>query len=111
MAVPSTPSRDKLTDYLMGIDGEGFKNATQAKFLEKAGGGTLAKSALQQWLSQDRLYAQAYVRFASLLLANIPLPSSVSPEDTNEQYVLSPSSHALLSLLFRLQAELPLANS
>lgn len=69
----------------MTRDPEGFKKATQTPFLERAGKGTLDKRVLQQWLSQDRLYAQAYVRFASLLLANIRLPAAVDPEDVNEK--------------------------
>jgi thiaminase len=86
MASPSTTSREgKLTAYLLALDPESFRTATQARFLEKAGQGTLSREMLQQWLSQDRLYAQAYVRFAALLLANICLPAAVEPDDVQEQ--------------------------
>ncbi|KAH8775888.1 hypothetical protein BGZ57DRAFT_981673 [Hyaloscypha finlandica] len=85
MPSPSSAKSKGLTDYLMGRDPEGFKKATQTPFLERAGKGTLDKRVLQQWLSQDRLYAQAYVRFASLLLANIRLPAAVNPGDVNEK--------------------------
>lgn len=83
----SSITQQPLTQYLLNLDREAFKNATEAKFLEKAGKGTLSKEVLQKWLSQDRLYAQAYIRFASLLLANTPLPSTVAPEHVNEQLV------------------------
>jgi TENA/THI-4/PQQC family len=98
MPSPSSSQSKGLTDYLMTRDPEGFKKATQTPFLERAGKGTLDKRVLQQWLSQDRLYAQAYVRFASLLLANIRLPAAVDPEDVNEKYIpsLIHTSHPLL---------------
>jgi thiaminase len=74
-----------LTQDLLDSDTEGFKIATQSKFLELAGKGKLSKEILQKWLGQDRLYAQAYVRFASLLLANVKLPSSINPKHINER--------------------------
>jgi thiaminase len=74
-----------LTQALLDSDTKGFKTATQSKFLELAGKGKLNKSVLQKWLGQDRLYAQAYVRFASLLLANIELPSSINSKHINER--------------------------
>jgi len=84
----STPS---LTEYLLEIDKKGFKSATEAEFLVRAGEGTLGKEVLEQWLAQDRLYAQAYIRFASLLLANVRLPTRVDAGDIAERYV-SPRS-------------------
>jgi thiaminase len=82
----SKPS-GKLKDHLMNLDPKSFQLATQVPFLEKAGRGTLSKKNLQTWLSQDRLYAQAYMRFASLLLANIRLPLKIASgvEDINEK--------------------------
>ncbi|KAH8807645.1 hypothetical protein F5884DRAFT_789754 [Xylogone sp. PMI_703] len=82
-----TTTPPSLTEHLFALDPEKFKVATQSKFLEKAGNGTLSKEILQEWLAQDRLYAQAYIRFASLLLANLPLPSTVSPNHINERLV------------------------
>jgi thiaminase len=78
---------ESLVDHLVTLYPEAYKVATQTSFLEKAGKGTLSKEALQEWLAQDRLYAQAYLRFASLLLANIPLPSTVSPNHINERLI------------------------
>lgn len=76
-----------LADHLITLYPAASKAATESSFLEKAGKGTLSKEALQEWLAQDRLYAQAYLRFASLLLANIPLPSTVSPNHINERLI------------------------
>lgn len=76
---------ESLSRHIMSLSPETFKEATQTPFLEKAGNGTLSKETLQDWLAQDRLYAHAYLRFASLLLANIPLPSTVSPNHINER--------------------------
>src|SRR6266536_1294513 len=84
--MPSTGVQD-LTKHLLELDVSGFEKATRSRFLEKAGKGILSKEVLQQWLSQDRLYAQAYIRFASLLLANIPLPVFIKPNHINERYV------------------------
>jgi hypothetical protein len=83
----SKPSSEKLklTEYLMQLDPEAFQKATQVKFLEKAGRRELEKEVLEKWLSQDRLYAQAYVRFASLLLAGVRLPAAISPTSINER--------------------------
>ncbi|KAG0649967.1 putative transcription factor [Hyphodiscus hymeniophilus] len=83
---------NSLTTHLLSSTSEptgsnAFKNATQTPFLHHAGLGTLPKSTLSKWLAQDRLYAQAYIRFASLLLANVPLPSRVDPNHVNEQLV------------------------
>jgi thiaminase len=81
-----------LTQDLLDSDSESFKTATQSRFLELAGRGKLSKEGLQKWLGQDRLYAQAYVRFASLLLANIKLPSVVDPNSINERCIALTSS-------------------
>ncbi|KAH7330381.1 hypothetical protein BKA65DRAFT_509283 [Rhexocercosporidium sp. MPI-PUGE-AT-0058] len=71
----STPS--KLTDHLLSLSPHSFTSATQTTFLSHAGAGTLSKDVLQTWLGQDRLYAQAYIRFAALLLANVTLSGKV----------------------------------
>jgi thiaminase len=85
MTSKTSSEKLKLTEHLMQLDPAGFKRATQVPFLEKAGKGTLEKEVLERWLSQDRLYAQAYMRFASLLMANVRLPAAVAPNNVNEQ--------------------------
>ncbi|KAK8089180.1 transcription regulator [Apiospora hydei] len=59
---------------------EMYKQATQCRFLELAGQGRLPKESLSQWLSQDRLYAQAYCRFIGGLISRVQLPSSSATE-------------------------------
>ncbi|KAL2067209.1 hypothetical protein VTL71DRAFT_1633 [Oculimacula yallundae] len=73
----SPPRPTQLTSHLLALDPSSFKEATQTPFLRAAGAGTLSKDILQTWLSQDRLYAQAYVRFAAMLLANVKLNGTV----------------------------------
>jgi len=81
------PEAEALSDHLLTLDPTGYGASTQNRFLEMAGKGTLSKTVLEEWLAQDRLYAQAYLRFATLLLANIPLPATVSPDHINERLV------------------------
>jgi thiaminase len=61
-----------------------FNSATQSPFLTAAGKGSLSKRKLSEWLSQDRLYAQAYIGFIGSLLAHAQLPSSHIPFDSHE---------------------------
>ncbi|KAK6841832.1 hypothetical protein PG990_006176 [Apiospora arundinis] len=57
-----------------------YKKATQSRFLELAGQGRLPKKALSEWLSQDRLYAQAYCRLIGGLISRVQLPLSSATE-------------------------------
>ncbi|KAI2792737.1 hypothetical protein POX_b02779 [Penicillium oxalicum] len=75
-----------LTQWLLAATPQSLKRATTHPFLAAAGSGTVSKDTLSQWLSQDRLYAQSYIRFIGMLLAKIRLPaqssstpSSISP--------------------------------
>jgi len=74
---PQTHHAPKLTQHLTSLDSQAFQSATQTAFLHAAGTGTLPKTTLSQWLSQDRLYAQGYIRFIGLLLAKIRLPDTL----------------------------------
>jgi hypothetical protein len=98
MTSPST----SLTKDLLTLSPSAFKNATQNPFLEAAGRGTLSKEVLSQWLSQDRLYAQSYVRFASKVISQITLPTSVNPEDLNERYSFFLSADATILRMDRI---------
>ncbi|TVY42191.1 hypothetical protein LOCC1_G006143, partial [Lachnellula occidentalis] len=66
-----------LTTHLLTLTPSSFTHATQNPFLENAGRGTLGKDVLGGWLARDRLYAQAYVRFAAGLIARVELPVGV----------------------------------
>ncbi|KAJ5835048.1 hypothetical protein N7447_001074 [Penicillium robsamsonii] len=68
-------SQGPLTAFLLSRTPNALKRATTHPFLASAGHGTLPKSQLSQWLSQDRLYAQSYIRFIGLLLSKIRLPT------------------------------------
>lgn len=76
---------NKLTTHLLSLDPQAFTQATQSPFLSHAGAGTLSKDVLQKWLAQDRLYAQAYIRFAALLLANVRLSGRVDGSSFEER--------------------------
>ncbi|KXJ95872.1 hypothetical protein Micbo1qcDRAFT_157970 [Microdochium bolleyi] len=74
-----THQRPGLTDHLLHLPDTAalYPRATQSRFLELAGAGRLSRSHLSQWLSQDRLYAQAYVRFIGGLLSLVELPTPI----------------------------------
>lgn len=67
-------SQGPLTSWLLSATPQALKRATTHPFLASAGSGTLSKETLSQWLSQDRLYAQSYIRFIGMLLTKIHLP-------------------------------------
>lgn len=72
-------SQQPLTTYLTLSCPRSLALATTHPFLRVAGSGHLPKPKLSQWLSQDRIYAQNYVRFIGHLLSKIHL----SPSKTN----------------------------
>ncbi|KIX97791.1 uncharacterized protein Z520_06569 [Fonsecaea multimorphosa CBS 102226] len=63
-----------LTTILLTSAPQQFAQATEHPFLRLAGQGTLPKHTLSRWLSQDRLYAQAYMGFIGSLIARVDLP-------------------------------------
>lgn len=65
-----------LTSLLRITSKSAFEKATKHPFLQAAGKGELPKEKLSQWLAQDRLYAQAYVRFIGGLLTKVVLPTN-----------------------------------
>lgn len=67
-------SLPSLTNILLNNSPGQFQAATQHPFLRLAGLGQLPKHVLSRWLSQDRLYAQAYIGFIGSLLARVDLP-------------------------------------
>ncbi|KAJ6093216.1 hypothetical protein N7486_008505 [Penicillium sp. IBT 16267x] len=71
-------SQGPLTTWLLQSSPESLTRATTHPFLASAGRGTLSKQILSQWLSQDRLYAQSYIRFMGQLLTKIRLDSRAS---------------------------------
>ncbi|KAI5926761.1 hypothetical protein F4810DRAFT_653417 [Camillea tinctor] len=72
--------KPSMTAYLLSSPetADLHQRATKSQFLELAGQGRLPRELLSRWLSQDRLYAQAYVRFIGGLISRVHLP----PEPT-----------------------------
>lgn len=61
-----------------------YPRATQSRFLELAGKGKLPLHYLSQWLSQDRLYAEAYLRFIGGLTSLVELPRLIDHDDSKK---------------------------
>jgi thiaminase len=80
--IPST-----LTSFLVSTSGSPFTAATQSPFLVAAGRGTLSKAKLSEWLSQDRLYAQAYIGFIGSLLGHVKLPARHIPFSEHDKSI------------------------
>ncbi|RVX68510.1 hypothetical protein B0A52_07934 [Exophiala mesophila] len=75
MSPPPHPSHiPSLTTILINNSPGQLQAATQHPFLRLAGLGQLPKHILSRWLSQDRLYAQAYIGFIGSLIARVVLP-------------------------------------
>jgi thiaminase len=91
-----------LTAYLLASTPDALTRATTHPFLAAAGRGTLPKPLLSQWLSQDRLYAQSYIRFIGLLLSKIRLPAqnptSAIHRTTSEQHAINVLIDALVNI-------------
>ena len=63
-----------FTQSLVESDVPAFHAATRVPFLRAAGQGRVSRRALSQWLSQNRIYSQAYIGFTGSLLAKVQLP-------------------------------------
>lgn len=90
-------SRGPLTAYLLSSTPNALKRATTHPFLASAGHGTLPKPQLSQWLSQDRLYAQSYIRFIGLLLSKIRLP--IQNPTSEGPHLSTPEQNAITVLI------------
>jgi thiaminase len=100
-------SGKRVTGLFTSTFGSLSDRATKHPFLKAAGQGQVSKEILSQWLAQDRLYAQSYVRFIGLLLSKVCLPSGnpntrKSQEPTTEQRVFD----ILVEVLVNIQREL-----
>ncbi|KAJ5887861.1 hypothetical protein N7495_007902 [Penicillium taxi] len=92
-------NQSKLTTWLLASTPNHLKLATNHPFLAAAGTGKLPKSTLSQWLSQDRLYAQSYIRFIGLLLSKIRLPLSHTAETHSSQTQTQTPEHLAVDVL------------
>ncbi|KAL4943015.1 hypothetical protein BDV06DRAFT_190831 [Aspergillus oleicola] len=99
----------KLTTHLLTLHQPLLKKATTHPFLRLAGTGTLPRPILAQWLSQDRLYAQTYVRFIGLLLSKVELPLVPTPggkKEKGEESIQERIVGVLIDALVNIQVEL-----
>ncbi|XRM37183.1 hypothetical protein ABZX51_000669 [Aspergillus tubingensis] len=89
-----------LTTHLLNLNPSALHTSTTHPFLHSAGTSTLPKATLSAWLSQDRLYAQSYVRFIGLLLSKIRLPYTTTTKTPApvESRILSLLTSALLNI-------------
>lgn len=90
-----------VTESLIRHHQQDYQGATQAPFLEAAGLGQVGKTLLSQWLSQDRLYAQGYVRFIGMLLSKSRLPTAAGTTGIDWQVI-----DLLISSLTNIKKEL-----
>ncbi|KAI1482778.1 heme oxygenase-like protein [Daldinia eschscholtzii] len=76
-------AKQSITEHLLSSPeiADLYQRATQTQFLSLAGQGQLSPDVLCQWLSQDRLYAQAYIRFAGGLISRVQLPTKVDGQE------------------------------
>ncbi|GAW18121.1 hypothetical protein ANO14919_075940 [Xylariales sp. No.14919] len=76
-------SKQSLTESLLADSqiADLYQQATRSSFLRLGGQGRLPRETLSEWLSQDRLYAQAYVRFIGGLVSRVKLPVDVDAND------------------------------
>ncbi len=100
-----SPSQS-LTSFLFSNSDPLFKAATQSVFLIAAGDGTLTKAKLSEWLSQDRLYAQAYIGFVGSLLAHAKLPTQHIPFSQHDNSLYWRIVHTLKACLDNIFREL-----
>ncbi|KAI1383281.1 heme oxygenase-like protein [Hypoxylon trugodes] len=79
-------SKPTMSNYLLESPGmtDLRERATQSQFLSLAGQGRLPPEILSQWLAQDRLYAQAYIRFAGGLISRVQLPIKIGDQDNSK---------------------------
>lgn len=98
-------SQGPLTAYLLASTPNALTRATTHPFLAAAGRGTLPKPLLSQWLSQDRLYAQSYIRFIGLLLSKIRLPAQNTATTTPPSSEQN-ATNVLIDALVNIRTEL-----
>lgn len=97
-------SSSPLTSFLISASSALFTAATQSPYLVAAGDGTLSKAKLSEWLTQDRLYAQAYIGFIGSLLANVKLSIqhiTFAQHETSVRWRIAHILRASLDNIFR----------
>lgn len=103
--IGDTMSKQSLTESLLADPqiADLHQRATQSPFLRLGGQGRLPRETLSEWLSQDRLYAQAYVRFIGGLVSRIKLPVEVDAKGTLQWRILTLLQGCLAGIMRELQ--------
>lgn len=102
MATSSGPGGPPtLTQSLLQNLAPAFIRATHAPFLRAAGNGLVSRETLSQWLSQDRLYGQAYISFVGTLLGHTHLPTEVDSKRGSLQWRIVEMLAAALENIIR----------
>jgi thiaminase len=91
-----------LTRELEQSDVDGFNKAVKAPFIVFASEGRVPKAVLSRWLSQDKLYAQAYISFVGSLLTHLNFQSQVPFSQSLEWQIFD----TLLTMLNGIKLEL-----
>ncbi|KII87872.1 hypothetical protein PLICRDRAFT_112328 [Plicaturopsis crispa FD-325 SS-3] len=93
----------KLTTHLVHSSREAYTAAVEHPFLTASGTSRLPKGSLDQWLSQDRIYAaHAYPQFIGRLISRIPFSSAdpiSSAAELQNQRVLKILTYALANVV------------
>lgn len=93
-----SPPSWSLTEHLLSLSPDKYKEATQAPFLLAAAEGRLSKDTLGQWLANDRLYIHAYIRAAGTMLAALDLPQEVPKAEATETQLVDWFIEALVAV-------------
>jgi thiaminase len=83
-----------------------FRLATQPAFLRTAGQGRISTLTLSQYLSQDRLYQYAYVRFVGQLLSKLRFETTTTTTTTTTGPLARRIMDTLIDALIGIQKEL-----
>jgi thiaminase len=75
-----------------------FRLATQPAFLRAAGQGRISTLILSQYLSQDRLYQHAYVRFIGQLLSKLRFETTTTTTGPLAQRIMDTLIDALIGI-------------
>jgi thiaminase len=75
-----------------------FRLATQPAFLRASGQGRISTLILSQYLSQDRLYQHAYVRFVGQLLSKLRFETATTTTGSIERRIMDTLIDALVGI-------------
>ncbi|KAI8885358.1 heme oxygenase-like protein [Backusella circina FSU 941] len=93
----------KLTNHLLSLDENKYKNATQHHFLNQVGSLEIAPAHLKSWLIQDRFYTAGYVKMMGAMINKLSLfEEQREMGDNDPSFSPERSQHVLKTLTFAL---------